>query len=131
MYTVKDLIEILNQCPEDYKIMLQAPIEKPLETFAINLQEKAVSSWDNKKEIFMELREVLFNIFIVAFLLFVLLTSILGKFMGDKETLITSALVALACGLLSVFCPEDMQESAMTTFVGIFLVAGLLQFFKK
>lgn len=42
MYTVKDLIEILNKCPQDYKIMLQAPIEKPLDTFAINLQEKAV-----------------------------------------------------------------------------------------
>ena len=42
MYTVKDLIEILNNCPQDYKIMLEAPMQKPLETYALNLQEKAV-----------------------------------------------------------------------------------------
>lgn len=79
----------------------------------------------------MELRDVLFNGFIVAFLFFVLFTNILMKFLDDKETLITSALVAILLALLAIICPVDWREVAMIIFAGIFLVAGFLQFFKK
>lgn len=73
---------------------------------------------------------MLFNAFIVAFLLFILSTNIFGKRMTDKGTMISSAIVAGVGALFTVICPENMRETAMTIFAGIAVVAGISQFFK-